>query len=145
MKTMEIIVQRFLFEADCTVGRLYINGILKCFTLEDEIRALKVKGETAIPYGKYELGMRYSPKFTPRYGHDMLWVKNVPGFEYILIHPGNTDDDTDGCLLLGNKIGIVKKQTAVVNSVSTYEKIYPIIAKHLQAGGIATIEYTKNQ
>lgn len=142
MSKMKLVVERFLFEKDCTVGRLYIDGVMKCFTMEDEIRAVKVKGETAIPYGTYELGMRYSPKFTPRHGHEMLWVKNVPGFEYILIHPGNTDDDTDGCLLLGDKIGIVKAQTAVINSVATYKEIYPIISKHLELGGTATIEYT---
>lgn len=139
---MKVLVERFLFEKDCTVGRLYIDGVMKCFTMEDEMRAVKVKGETAIPYGTYELGMRYSPKFSPKFSHEMLWVKNVPNFEYVLIHWGNTDDDTDGCLLLGDKIGIIKGQTAVLNSINTYKEIYAIIVKHIELGGVASIEYT---
>ncbi len=139
---MKIIVERFLFEKDCTVGRLYIDGIMSCFTIEDEMRTIKVKGETAIPYGVYNLGMRFSPKFSHKFNHEMLWVKDVPGFEYVLIHWGNTDDDTDGCLLVGDKIGIVDGQTAVLNSVKTYSTIYPIIASHITEGGTVTIEYT---
>jgi hypothetical protein len=138
---MKIVVERFLFEKDCTVGRLYIDGVMQCFTIEDEIRVVKIKGETAIPYGVYEVGTRYSPKFSPTFGHEMLWVKNVPGFQYILIHWGNTDDDTDGCLLVGNKIGIINNQTAVLNSKSTYLKIYKIISDYLETGGKVTIEY----
>lgn len=139
---MKIVIERFLFEKDCTVGRLYIDGLMKCFTIEDEMRAIKIKGETAIPYGVYNVGMRFSPKFSNKFNHEMLWIKDVPGFEYVLIHWGNTDDDTDGCLILGDKIGILNGQTAVLNSINTYKEIYPIIATHLTAGGMATIEYT---
>jgi len=140
---MKIVVERFLFEKDCTVGRLYIDGVMKCYTIEDEIREVKVKGETGIPYGTYEIGTRFSPRFSPKFSHEMLWVKNVPNFEYILIHWGNTEKDTDGCLIVGNKLGVLKGKTAVLNSVATYKEIYAIIAKHLELGGKATIEYIK--
>ena len=78
----------------------------ECFTLEDERRKVKVKGETCIPEGSYEIKLRHG---SPRYGklderwewHDgMLWLQDVPGFEYIYIHPGNDDDDTEGCILV---------------------------------------------
>ena len=141
---MKIVVERFLFEKDCTVGRLFIDGILKCYTIEDEIRLIKVRGETAIPYGTYEVGTRYSPKFSPKFGHEMLWVKNVPNFEYILIHTGNTDDDTEGCLIVGSKVGALNGQTAVLGSKNAYAIIYPIISRHLETGGKVSIEYTKH-
>ncbi len=142
---MKICIERFLFERDCTVGRLYIDGVLKCFTIEDEMRTIKVRGETAIPYGVYKLGLRYSPKFSPKFGHEMLWVKDVPGFEYVLIHWGNTDDDTDGCLVVGDKVGVISGQTAVLNSIATYKEIYKQVADVLTLGGQVTIEYTPHK
>lgn len=140
---MKILVESFLKEKDCTVSKLYIDGVFKCFTMEDEIRTLKVRGETAIPEGIYEIGLRWSPKFSPVYNHKMLWILNVPGFEFVLIHWGNTDDDTDGCLLLGDKIGILNGQTCVEHSRDTYLKIYKIITDRMNAGEKVTIEYKR--
>lgn len=81
-------------------GGLTVDGVHECFTLEDELREDKVMGETAIPAGSYQLGLRKSPKFGP----DTIEVLGVPGFSDILIHSGNRDEDTAGCVLVGDAV-----------------------------------------
>ena len=137
------------------------------YTVEDEIRNVKVAGETAIPYGKYKLGCRYSPKFSKSFlwsdtskvliepkekikysnitdwkEHDLIWVKDVPNFEYVLLHFGNTDDDTEGCLIVGKAIGVINGQEGVVNSRAYYKALYPRVYPLIRLGG-QEIEYRK--
>ena len=100
-------------EKDYTLGELYINDCFFCHTLEDtdrglrqntplwEIQATKVFGKTAIPAGEYTVRFTFSPRFQRM----MLLVENVPGFEGIRIHAGNTAEDTNGCILLGDRQG----------------------------------------
>lgn len=126
---MIININRTSFHDYCTLGELYIDGKFQCYTLEDTIRAIKIKSITAISEGVYNLDLRYSPRFSPKYGHDMIWVKDVPGYQFILIHKGNIDSDTEGCLLVGDTKGILKEKKAVLNSKSAYDRIYPIISK----------------
>ena len=77
------------------------TGELRCYTLEDELRKVKIGGETAIPGGQwYEVIMEDSAKFGP----DTLTLRDVENFTFIRIHSGNTDDQTDGCILVGNRI-----------------------------------------
>ena len=133
-------VERFIHKPDWTISRVYLEDKLFCFAIEDEYRTIKVKGETAIPDGVYKLGTRFSPKFSPEYNHEMIWVKDVPNFEFILIHWGNTDDDTDGCLIVGSKIGIIKGQDAVLSSRDTYLKLYTKVIDRIRKGN-ETIEY----
>lgn len=137
---MRIEVRRVLNDDGITLSKVYIDGVFICFGLEDPIREKKVYAETAIPDGVYKVGTRWSPRFSKKFNHDMLWVKDVPGFEYILIHWGNTVVDTAGCLLLGNRLGIVKNRIAVVNSVATYEKFYQRVIGPAKAG-LLEIEY----
>src|SRR6185436_6603557 len=99
---------------------------------------------TCIPDGTYALGTRWSPKFSPKYNHEMVWVKNVPGFEFILIHTGNTIDDTEGCLIIGDRIGVVKGKDAVLNSKATYLRFYGRVIDAIRAGG-KEIEYARIQ
>ena len=156
---MLLTLERYRFTSDSTLGRLLVNNVPDGYVVEDEIRAVKVKGETAIPYGIYNLGLRQSPKFSKAFlwsdarnllikpaskykyfedgfkddwrPHDLIWLKNVPNFEYVLIHWGNTDDDTEGCLIVGNKTGILNGQEAVLSSkdyyLNLYPRIYPLI------------------
>ena len=99
---MELKVERKWPKATYTVGRLYVDGKMFCNTLEDRVRDLnteeKVYGETAIPAGRYRVIFNWSPKF----GRNLPRLLNVPHFEGILIHPGNTAADSAGCILVGN-------------------------------------------
>jgi len=151
---MKLEVLRFSSQADSTSGLLFevsdLGRHFLCYTLEDERRALKVKGETRVPAGTYNIKLRNEGGFHSRYSKKypgvhigMLHIQDVPNFEYILIHTGNTDEHTAGCLIVGdaqenNKIiadGFVGK------SVNAYKRIYPSIAKAIQQGEEVTITY----
>jgi hypothetical protein len=89
-----------------TVGELYVDGVRECFILEDVYRpppAPKIPGATCIPCGTYEVRITHSPRFSALAGHDveLPLLIDVPGFEGVRIHPGNTALDTEGCLLPG--------------------------------------------
>ena len=152
---MQLEVVRFSSERDSTNGLLFdITGECRNFlsyTLEDEYRKEKVMHETRIPAGTYEITLRtvggFHAKYTERYGDmhkGMLWVRNVPGFEYILIHTGNTDEHTSGCLLLGDSQtnNQIKQDGFVGSSTNNYKRVYPHIAEVLENGGVVTITYT---
>ena len=96
---MDIKLRRFEFGTNYTVGKLYVDDVYFCFTLEDKVRepGVKVDGQTAIPYGTYPVIIDHSTHFNM----DLPHVLNVPGFEGIRIHTGNTDADTEGCILVG--------------------------------------------
>ena len=104
-----------------TIGSLYINNVYKCDTIEDsnrglydtmtetEIKSKKIYGQTAIPYGEYEVRVTYSPKFK----RDLPLLMDVKGFEGIRIHRGNTPEDSSGCIIPGEntKRGMVLNST----------------------------------
>ena len=143
-KTMDILVDRFVSNEDVTVSRVYVDGEFICHGLEDEYREHKVPGETRIPAGTYKIGMRrtggFHNRYTQKFGHfhrGMLHVLDVPGFTYILIHVGNYDRDTDGCLLLGRAD---LKAMAVWQSKTTYVKFYEMVIGEALRGRV-TIEY----
>lgn len=136
---MNLKVERRWKKATYTVGILYVDGVRFCETLEDrdrglfqgdtlaQIKSLKVYGETAIPVGKYAVAMDIlSPKYSAvkwykdLCGGKMPRLLDVPGFEGILIHPGNTALDSYGCVLVGRntKVGMVTQ------SKDTFKKLY---------------------
>src|SRR6185503_20455515 len=102
---MELELKRRWFTTLSTIGELFIDGEWFCFILEDKMRELpgvpveqwKIKGRTAIPVGRYQVVIAPSARFK----RDLPRLLRVPGFEGILIHPGNTAVDTEGCLLPG--------------------------------------------
>lgn len=96
---LEIEIRREIYTGRSTTGRLLVNGEFECYTLEDRARPAgpKVSGATCIPAGSYELTINYSRRFRRL----MPQLLAVPGFEGIRIHSGNTDADTEGCILLG--------------------------------------------
>jgi hypothetical protein len=96
---MLIKVKRFEFNDTYTVGRLYIDDVYFCYTLEDKVReGAKVDGQTAIPHGTYSVIIDVSTRF----GKPLPHILNVPNFEGVRIHTGNTSKDTEGCILLGH-------------------------------------------
>ena len=99
-----------------TIGRLLINGVYFCDTLEDTVRDTKVYGETAIPAGMYEVDIVYSRKFKRYLPH----IKNVPDFLGIMIHPGNTAKDTEGCILVGKNT----EKGKVLESRDTFNALF---------------------
>mgnify|MGYP001211266666 CR=1 FL=1 len=148
---MKLDVVRTQFGADATNGMLFIDGVFECFTLEDEVRDVKVHSETAIPLGEYEIKLRteggFHSKYTARYGSmhkGMLWLQDVPNFQWILIHTGNTDSHTAGCLLLGETQQDLDKgkDGFVGGSGDAYKKMYPKVRDALLAGEKVTIKYS---
>ena len=103
---MRLVLTRTMLNAKSTIGKLVVDGTFFCYTLEDKDRFLetnpegKVYGETAIPRGKYQIVIDFSNRFKRELPRLLL----VPGFEGIRIHPGNTDKDTHGCILVGTSI-----------------------------------------
>ena len=151
---MNLIVLRISSQSDSTSGLLFektdVGMKFLCYTLEDERRALKVKGETRVPAGTYNLKLRkeggfdarYKKKF-PSFHKGMIQVMDVPNFEYILLHIGNDDSDTSGCLLVGDsqENNIIIKDGFIGKSANAYKRIYPTIAKQLELGNEVTITY----
>ena len=123
MDKLELVLKRIYAKPGYTIGRLYVNDVFFCNTLEDtdrklnnkmttdEIRKIKVYGKTAIPTGTYRITMRHkSPKFSRDAfyseicGGYMPRLLRVPGFDGILIHPGTNAYSTDGCILVGDNL-----------------------------------------
>lgn len=146
---MELLVDRRWPKATYTIGRFFINGRMVCNTLEDadrglsqydplsQIWATKVPNETAIPKGRYRVRMDIvSPKYNAiQYYHNltdgmMPRLEDVPGFSGILIHPGNSPEDTSGCILLG--ANTVKGR--LTNSRYWFETVYRELRKAADKG-----------
>lgn len=139
---MKLTLKRIALRPTYTIGKLYIDDVYFCDTIEDTVRDTnksgkfdngeqKIKGKTAIPYGTYEIKWTYSPRFK-KYTPQLM---NVPSFEGIRVHAGNTSADTEGCLILGEN----KQVGKVLNSRATINKFYPII-KEACSNGKVTIE-----
>ena len=138
---MKLTLKRIARKEGYTIGKLYIDDAYFCDTLEDRergleqampldmIKRIKVKGETAIPTGTYELSMRHiSPKYSRKKafaftGGVMPRLLNVPGYEGVLIHSGNTAADSEGCILVGENKAVGK----VLNSMATFKALWSVL------------------
>ena len=150
---MKLQVLRFNSKSDSTNGLLFdvTNGVeFLCYTLEDERREKKVMAETRIPAGVYSILLRkegeHHNKYTKKYGNmhkGMLWLQDVPNFQWILIHTGNTDEHTAGCLILGDsqENNTLVKNGFIGKSTQAYKRVYPPIAAALESGEEVIIEY----
>ena len=119
-----LLLDRKKYKDNCTIGSLYLDGEFICNTLEDKYRDLtkeaKIPGSTCIPYGIYDVVLCWSPKFKNIYPR----LLNVPYFNGILIHKGNSDKDSAGCILVGTKNG-----DKLIGSKVAYDKLYNRLVK----------------
>lgn len=151
---MKLELERKWPKATYTIGRLYVDGVLFCNTLEDRDRGLKqsdnldyiktrkVYGETAIPKGTYTVSMNVtSPKYAAVSWYHQLCLgkmprlRDVPGFDGILIHPGNTALDTLGCILVGKNT----KVGQLTESKATFKALYKEMKKASDRGEVIEI------
>lgn len=140
---MKLRLERLWTKNTYTIGRLFVDGVLFCNTLEDRVvdknkngvfdgDEKKLYAQSAIPYGKYQIIYNWSPKF----GRNLPRLLNVPHFEGILIHPGNTAADSAGCILVGNNTEVGK----LTNSRYTSDKLNEKIEAAQRRGELITIE-----
>ena len=141
---MKLRLQRIARKGCYTIGKLYINGKYFSDTLEDtdrglsqdmpeeQLRKMKVKGQTAIPTGTYNVIITYSPK----YKKPMPLLLGVPAYEGVRIHSGNTHKDTEGCILVGEN----KEVGKVLNSRYTFNKLFTKLQAAVDRGETITLD-----
>lgn len=140
---MKLRLERKYFKETYTIGNLYINGSFFSNTLEDKNRDVnkngkfdngetKVYGETCIPFGTYKIVLTMSPKFK----RELPRLLNVPSFEGVLIHRGNTAKDSAGCILIGENKAVGK----VLNSTPYEERLVKMMKTAISRGEEITIE-----
>ena len=158
-KDILITLKRIELQEKRTFGKLIVNNEQIAFTIEDKVRDIKIQGKTAIPYGTYELSLRTSPRFSDSYyyssdfkklitkeefvklrfkldyqPHKMMWLKNVKNdvmeFDFVLIHWGNTELDTEGCIIVGSEMNT----NSVLKSRLKYVGIYSNLVEQIKLG-----------
>ena len=127
-----MLLQRRPSIANATIGELSIEGKHECYTLEDTVRERKIYGQTAIPRGLYKVIITPSVRFK----RDMPLLQNVPGYDGVRIHAGNTAADTEGCILLGDKAGV----DVIYQSRVAFDRFYTKLQAALIAGDVAWID-----
>jgi len=125
---MELKLVRDVCGADCTLGKLFVDEEFDCYTVEDVVRpdGVKVAGKTAIPAGRYRVVVNRSPRF----GRDLPLLQNVPNFEGVRIHAGNTAEYTDGCIIPGR----VRTARGVAQSRLAFDKLFAALKAELAVG-----------
>jgi len=150
-------LDRYISNQEESLGILYTKGgflgiidQFECYVLEDEPRNQKVYSETRISAGIYEVTLRtvgrihsnYLRKFGSGFHKGTLWLRNVPNFQYILIHIGNDDGDTAGCLLLGTNFTHKGGRYRLTDSTGAYKKVYAKVRDALLSGEKVYIKIT---
>jgi hypothetical protein len=144
---MELVSVRYPSGPKCTISTIYLNGIFECFTLEDIVREIigvpveqwKIAGSTAIPStlyagNKYKVIIDMSTRFQRLLPH----VLDVPGFSGVRIHPGNTDADTEGCILPA--LMVSPDKNSVTNSRKAFDNLFAKMQAAISAGESITLE-----
>lgn len=125
--TLELRLQRTPSTDKSTIGTLWNGAQMLCYTLEDVVRDVKIPNQTAIPAGRYQVRMTYSMRF----GKIMPQLMDVPNFSGVRIHGGNTDADTEGCIL----VGMHKDTDKIFDCAPAIQKVYDLIASNETIGG----------
>ena len=142
---MNLELQRFSSGVESTLGLLFEvadDGLrFLCYTLEDQFNEPKVPKETRIPEGRYRVKLRTDSPMATRYKErfpwhrGMLWLQDVPDFSYVYIHVGNKDDDTDGCILVGDgQSQNITDNGSTTSSVTAYRRIYDRLVTAIENG-----------
>ena len=113
---MKLLLKRLHRTEHSTIGELYVDGKFECYTLEDKEREVKIKSETAIPKGTYIVWITLSNRFKKL----LPILINVPNFEGVRIHSGNTNHDTEGCIL----VGTTRSKDFIGNSRVAFQRLF---------------------
>jgi hypothetical protein len=135
--TQDILLIRKWFTNLSVIGELFFREY-RCYTLEDLVREgqEKIPGKTAIPYGRYRVIINYSPRFKK----PLPLLLNVPLFYGVRIHSGNKPEDTDGCILIGER----RDTDCIYQSIKAMETFIPLLSESLQ-GGTVYISIVKSE
>lgn len=125
---MKLLLKRLHRTESSTIGELYVDGVFECYTLEDIERDVKIKSETAISKGTYKVIVTMSNRFKRL----LPLLMNVPEFQGVRIHAGNTNHDTEGCILVG--------QTRSKDFIGKSRKAFDNLFKKMQKAKSITIE-----
>ncbi len=123
---MNLILKRKWLDDISTIGELWAYDKFFCYTLEDKVRMAKIPGKTAIPFDSYPVTITFSPKFNK----PMPLINCVPNFEGVRIHPGNTDADTEGCILVGDD----RDADFIGQSRAAFNRLYVAIGTAIKCG-----------
>jgi hypothetical protein len=129
---MKLVLQRTKEINNAVIGELSINDKFFCYTLEDKIRTVKIKHQTCIPAGTYKILLTLSQRFKTV----LPILLNVPNFEGIRIHAGNTVADTSGCLLIGSAV----KDDTLLHSKTTLEQLLNLMRAAIKKGEAIEIQ-----
>ena len=149
--TERVLVKRLFSNGKSTVGALYIDGKYQCMTLEDEFRENKLRKETRIYSGCYSMGLRHNSPMDKKYSerfnfhNGMVWIRDVPEFEWIYFHVGNWEFHTSGCLLLGSGFDLNENtgRITLTKSAIAYKKVYPKLSSMAKHGhGVRILDET---
>lgn len=140
--SLNIILQRYSDDKNSTLGMMFVDNKFYCYTLEDEYREVKVKGETRIPAGRYELILNkvltpLTQKYRKKYKFFKyhIQLKDVPLFNNIYIHVGNYDENTDGCILVGDSANNNQFEKGMIShSFRAFERFYTLVYPTLEQG-----------
>jgi len=113
---MKLLLKRLHKTELSTIGELFVDGKFECYTLEDKEREIKIKGETAIPKGTYNVSITQSNRFKRL----LPLLANVPNFDGVRIHSGNSNHDTEGCIL----VGTTRSNDFIGNSRIAFDKLF---------------------
>ena len=118
---MKLVLKRLHKTQNSTIGELTVDGLFQCYTLEDIEREVKIKSETAIPKGTYKVIINHSNRFKRL----LPLLIDVPGFEGIRIHSGNSNHDTEGCILVGE----TRSKDFISKSRKAFDKLFEKMKK----------------
>ncbi len=136
---MKIRLVREQYRPDSTIGRMFVDDVFECFTLEDGVRTQKIHGKTAIPAGAYRVTVEDSPRFKRK----LPRLHDVANFSGVLIHPGNTAADTEGCILVGQNWQ--PGQEAIGASRAAFQALFPKIVSAIERREPVSIEVVQER